>query len=149
MTPGEKEIVERTWRKILPIADTAADIFYRQLFDIDPDVRALFGNVDLAAQKKKLLQALATAVAGLNCLDVLAPHLAELGRRHAEYGVIDRHYETVGCALLQTLQEGLGADWTADAELAWTAAYTLVAETMKAGAPSELAQIGAHTSKTA
>ena len=37
-------------------------------------------------------------------------------------------------ALLQTLHEGLGDDFTPDVQEAWTEAYNLVAGTMRAGA---------------
>ncbi|MGI9477939.1 MAG: globin family protein [Hyphomicrobiaceae bacterium] len=133
MTPEDKAIVQHTWAMVVPIADTAANLFYDKLFELDPALEALFAEVDLAAQKKKP-QALATTVASLDALDALVPQLADLGRRHASYGVVDAHYDTVGRALLWTLQTGLGDAWTPATEKAWTAAYTTVAETMKAGA---------------
>jgi hemoglobin-like flavoprotein len=136
MTPDDKDIVRATWQKVVPIAGTAADLFYQRLFEIDPDLRALFDDVDMDAQKAKLLQALATTIAQLDALDTLAPQLAELGQRHAGYGVVDAHYDTVGAALLWTLEQGLGDSWTPEAKKAWTSAYTLVAGTMRAGAQS-------------
>ena len=137
MTPEDKEIVQRTWKSVVPIADTAADLFYDKLFELDPDLKALFERVDLAAQKKKLLQALAATVSGLDTLEGLVPQLTDLGRRHATYGVDDAHYETVGQALLSTLETGLADAWTPEVSNAWTAAYTLVAETMKGGAHTD------------
>jgi hemoglobin-like flavoprotein len=137
MTPNEKNIVRATWQKIVPIADTAVDLFYDKLFEIDPELRPLFENVDMGAQKKKLLQALAMTVAQLDALEVLAPQLAELGRRHAAYGVQNEHYDSVGAALWWTLEQGLGDDWNTETAQAWTAAYTLVAETMKSAANTD------------
>ncbi len=61
----------------------------------------------------------------------LVPVLSELGRRHADYGVEDRHYETVGDALIWTLRQGLGDGWSLAAENAWTAAYGLVSGVMR------------------
>ncbi len=136
MTPDQINIVRSTWEKVVPIADTAADLFYNRLFEIDPKLRRLFETTNFAAQKKKLLQALATAIASLDALDKLAPQLVELGRRHATYGVIDSDYEAVGSALIWTLQQGLGDDWSGDAEAAWSAVYGLVAEAMQLGAAS-------------
>ena len=57
-----------------------------------------------------------------------------LGRRHADYGVTDAHYDTVGGALLWTLEKGLGSAFTPDVKAAWTTVYTVLATTMKAGA---------------
>lgn len=136
MTPDEKDIVRASWQQVVPIAGTAADLFYQRLFEIDPDLRALFNGVDLDAQKSKLVQALATTIARLDDLDTLAPQLAELGRRHSGYGVADEHYDTVGAALLWTLQQGLGDGWTPETKKAWASAYTLVAGAMQAGAQS-------------
>ena len=136
MTPDQINLVRSTWEKIVPIADNAADLFYSRLFEIDPKLRNLFETTNLAAQKKKLLQALATAIASLDALDKLAPQPEELGCRHATYGVIDSHYEAVGSALLWTLQHGLGDGWSRDAEAAWSAVYGLVAKAMQAGAAS-------------
>ena len=62
------------------------------------------------------------------------PTLHGLGRRHRGYGVEDRHYATVGEALIWTLGQGLGPAFTDEARDAWLAAYTLLAGVMQAGA---------------
>ena len=134
LTETQKKHVQESFALVAPIADAAAALFYDRLFELDPDLKALFDGVDLAAQKKKLLQAMAATVAGLDALEDLVPHLQDLGRRHAGYGVVDAHYETVGQALLWTLHQGLQEQWTSAAEQAWTAAYGVVAGTMKAAA---------------
>ena len=48
-------------------------------------------------------------VQGLDHLEALVPALADLGRRHAQYGVTANYYDTVGAALLWTLEQGLGS----------------------------------------
>ncbi len=58
------------------------------------------------------------------------PAVQDLGRRHAGYGVEEAHYDSVGGALLWTLEKGLGAAWTEEAAEAWSAAYALLANTM-------------------
>jgi hemoglobin-like flavoprotein len=74
------------------------------------------------------------AVQGLDRLDQLVPDVRALGRRHAGYGVEDRHYATVASALLWTLERGLGAAFTPETRAAWTAAYALLATVMQEGA---------------
>src|SRR5215831_4077402 len=108
MTPEQKRLVEHTWKQAAPIADAAAEIFYRRLLEIDPSRRKLFRATDMVAQRKKLLQTLSFAINGLNDLDALASKVEDLGRRHARYGVTDAQFDSVGAALLWTLQQGLG-----------------------------------------
>jgi hemoglobin-like flavoprotein len=133
MTPEQKVLVQSTFAKVAPIADTAAAIFYARLFEIDPSLRPLF-TTDIADQGRKLMQTLAVAVTGLDRLDELVPAVRQLGVRHARYGVKDHHYDTVAEALLWTLERGLGSDFTPDVKNAWTAVYGVLASTMKEAA---------------
>ena len=59
------------------------------------------------------------AVSSLDNLGALGKTVEDLGRRHAGYGVKDAHYDSVGVALLWTLEQGLGAAWTPEAAGAW------------------------------
>ena len=89
---------------------------------------------NMAEQRKKLMQMLTAAVKGLDRLDQLVPVVENLGRRHAGYGVTDAHYDTVGSALLWTLEMGLGRAFTAEVKDAWATVYGLLATTMKEAA---------------
>ena len=109
----------------------AAALFYRRLFELDPTLRPLFKG-DLKEQGRKLMDMLRMAVKGLDRPEALLPALAALGRRHAGYGVNERDYETVGEALIWTLEQGLGPSFTPEIREAWTALYKLVADTMSA-----------------
>jgi hemoglobin-like flavoprotein len=133
MTPEQVLLIQASFAKVLPIADTAAALFYGRLFDLDPTLRPLFQG-DMREQGRKLMTMLRVVVNGLHRLDQLVPAVQELGRRHAAYGVADEHYDTVATALLWTLHQGLGDDWTPNVEAAWVVAYTLLADTMKAAA---------------
>jgi hemoglobin-like flavoprotein len=94
---------------------------------------------DMAEQRRKLMQMLTAAVKGLDRLEQLVPVVEDLGRRHATYGVEDRHYDTVGSALLWTLEKGLGDAFTPETKQAWTTVYGLLATTMKTAAREALA----------
>jgi hemoglobin-like flavoprotein len=126
-------MVQDSFKKVVPIADTAADLFYDRLFIIAPEVRALF-PADLTEQKKKLIAMLATAVNNLHQVGTILPAVEDLGRRHVAYGVTAQHYEPVGAALLWTLEQGLGADFTPPVKSAWTEAYLTLAGVMQEGA---------------
>jgi hemoglobin-like flavoprotein len=138
MTPSQKTDVKRTFAQVLSIADQAAALFYGRLFELDPALRALF-KIDMAEQGRKLMQTIGFCVARLDELDEILPTVRELGRKHAGYGVKDADYDTVGAALLWTLEKGLGADFTPEVKAAWTAVYQALAATMRAGASSAAA----------
>jgi len=132
MNTIQKELVQTSFAQVRPIAETAAALFYRRLFELDPTLRPLFKG-DLEEQGRKLMDMLGVAVKGLDRPEALLPALANLGRRHAGYGVKERDYETVGEALLWTLEQGLGASFTPEIREAWTTVYKLVAATMRNG----------------
>jgi hemoglobin-like flavoprotein len=129
MTPHQIKLVQTSFAKVAPIAATAADLFYGRLFEIAPQVRAMFPD-DLSEQKKKLMAMLGTAVGGLSHLDTLVPAVQALGRRHGGYGVTAAHYTPVGAALLWTLQQGLGDAFTPEVKDAWATAYIILSTTM-------------------
>jgi hemoglobin-like flavoprotein len=73
---------------------------------------------------------LGAAVAGLSNLDALIPVLKDLGKRHVAYKVEASHYNTVGAALLGTLETGLGDDFTTEVKNAWAEVYGTMADVM-------------------
>ena len=131
MTPEQKELVQLTWKKVAPIADAAAKLFYDRLFDIDPSTRPLFKMTDMKRQREMLMHVICVAVAGLDKLDGLVATVESLGRRHAGYGVQDSHYASVGAALLWTLEQGLGKSWTPEVAAAWTEVYGVLSGIMR------------------
>jgi hemoglobin-like flavoprotein len=133
ITPRQIEIVQASFDKVAPIADVAADLFYARLFELDPSLRKLFSG-NMKKQGAMLMSMLGSAVRGLSNPNALLPVLTMLGRRHAGYGVVDAHYTTVAQALLWTLEQGLGEEFTPEVRNAWVAAYTLVATVMQQGA---------------
>jgi hemoglobin-like flavoprotein len=133
MNPQQIALVQESFRKVLPIAETAATLFYARLFELDPSLRKLFAG-DMKRQGMMLMSMLASGVRGLSDPNALIPVLTMLGRRHSGYGVVDAHYTTVAEALLWTLEQGLGEDFTPETRSAWIAAYTLMATVMQQGA---------------
>jgi hemoglobin-like flavoprotein len=127
------QLVQASFAKIAPIAGPAAALFYQRLFTLDPTLAALFTG-DMRKQERKLMSMIGTAVNSLDQLDSIVPAVKALGGRHAHYGVEDAHYATVGAALLWTLEQALGADFTPSVSAGWSAAYELLADTMQAAA---------------
>jgi hemoglobin-like flavoprotein len=129
MTPDQVKTVQDSFDKIAPMAEQAALLFYGRLFEIAPAVRPLFHG-DMAEQGRKLMATLAVVVNGLSNIETILPAASALARRHVGYGVRPGHYQTVGEALMWTLERGLGAQWTPELAAAWDAAYKLVSEFM-------------------
>ncbi len=136
MTPEDITVVQESFQKVASTADQAAEIFYRHLFLLDPQLKSLFPS-DMHTQGRKLMQMIGLAVHGLKSPETLIPAVQALGRRHVAYGVKEKDYETVGKALILTLEQGLGADFTPPVKEAWLAAYQLLAETMKQAASTK------------
>ena len=134
MNKEQIDLVRDTWAMVMPIADTAATLFYDRLFEIDPATRPLFQDDGMAEQRRKLMQTLDYLVQGLDNLEALIPAIEDLGRRHVHYGVRDSHYDSVGAALLWTLEQGLGEHWSAEAGDAWGTLYGVTADIMKRAA---------------
>jgi hemoglobin-like flavoprotein len=122
MTPDQVKLVQQSFAKVAPISEQAAVIFYDRLFEVAPQVKAMF-PADMTEQRKKLMAMLAVVVNGLPNLESILPAASALAKRHVAYGAKPAHYPVVGSALLWTLEKGLGEAWTPEIAAAWTAAY--------------------------
>ncbi len=132
MTSKQINLVKTSFGKIEPIAEKAAALFYAKLFELDPKLRGLFKG-DVYEQGKKLMQVIAYTVENLEQIEEIIPQVQALGARHADYGVEDVHYETVGAALMWTFEKALSKEFTASTREAWTVIYSLLAQAMKEG----------------
>ena len=133
LTQTQIDLVKDSFKYVEPIADTAAGLFYARLFELDPSLRPLFKR-DIKEQGKMLMQTIAIAVHSLDSVENVVPAVKALGQRHMGYGVQPTHYDTVGAALLWTLEQGIGDAFTPDVRDAWAAVYTILAETAISGA---------------
>ena len=134
MTAEQIHRLRKSFRLLEQKADSAAPLFYQQLFTLDPGLRPLF-KTDIELQAMKLMKMLRGA---LDLLDrqpeELEDTLHDLGTRYSEYGIRPRHYASVGTALTAMLEKSLGGDFTLETRQAWVALYHLIAATMLNGA---------------
>jgi hemoglobin-like flavoprotein len=133
MTPEKIALVRNSWKQVFPIQDTAAQLFYNRLFELDPSLRNMFRG-DMTEQGRKLMAMINTAVVSLDRLGPLLETIETMGRRHVAYGVTEAHYDTVGSALIWTLGQGLKEQFTPAVEAAWGEAYATLASAMKQAA---------------
>lgn len=118
-------------RRALP--QTPVVIYGDEPGQLDPAVRPMFKG-GMQEQGRKLMKMLGTVVNSLTRLDELVPVAQDMAKRHVGYGVQPAHYDTVGAALLWTLEQGLGSAFTDDTRDAWAAAYGTLAGVMKEAA---------------
>jgi hemoglobin-like flavoprotein len=133
LTKEEKLQVTKTFYKIMLASDRAAEQFYARLFEIAPEVRPLFGDIDMLEQRKKLMDMIALVVHSLDKFDKVTTALQGLGKRHVTYGVSQDHYALMGQALFWMLEQELGADWTPEVASAWTKTYQHMVAVSTAG----------------
>lgn len=152
LTSTEKHLVVSTYRLVVPVSETVADLFYRRLFQERPQYRGLFSE-DMTKQKRKFMMMIAFITNSLNWTeeqwkeevaveeDLFLVVLA-LGRRHhLLYKIPDDAYEPVEGALLWALEQGLGAAFTPELRRAWTKLYRVLATSMKMGAQASRVRI--------
>ncbi|HYH38736.1 MAG TPA: globin family protein [Azospirillum sp.] len=138
MTPQQIALIRDSFKRVVPIRDQAADLFYTRLFEIAPETRSLFKG-DIRTQGVKLMAALTMVVNSLDRLESILDAVQAMARRHVHYGVTEAQYDTVGEALLWTLRKGLGDAFTVETELAWATAYGALSGVMIAVAREEAA----------
>lgn len=122
MNASDVALVQDSFKKVAPISDVAAELFYGRLFEVAPQVKPMFRG-DMKEQGRKLMATLGVVVTGLTRLETVLPAASALAKQHVAYGVKAEHYPVVGGALLWTLEKGLGDAWTPELAAAWTAAY--------------------------
>jgi hemoglobin-like flavoprotein len=126
MQTETERLVRESWARFEPVAVRSARFFYDKLFELDPEAERLFAHTDWEAQNRKVMEMFAEIVRLLDRPKELVTEVADLGRRHVHYGVHDSQYDSVGTALLWTLEQGLGEHFTPQIRDAWTEAYQLV-----------------------
>ncbi len=105
------------------------DQFYDRLFVLSPDARRLF-PATLATQRQKFFDMLGVLIDALDQPQRLGELFAALGQRHADYGVGEDDYDSVGAALLGCLRSVLGDRYDERIEDAWASLYGEIAEAM-------------------
>jgi hemoglobin-like flavoprotein len=131
MRAESERLVRESWAQFQPMAERSAGFFYDKLFELDPQARRLFATTDMEAQGRKVMAMFAEIVRTLDRPEELVSEVADLGRRHMHYGVQDSQYDSVGIALLWTLEQGLGPAFTPEVRDAWTEAYLLVSSILR------------------
>ena len=126
-------LVQESFERVVALDVKAAELFYAELFAIDPSLRSMF-NGAMQDQYKKLITALTLVVRSLHAPEKILNTVEKLAVKHLDYGVMPEHYTYVGNALLRTLKKALGSEFTPELCDAWTDAFRTLARVMKEAA---------------
>lgn len=130
LTGTQVKLIKKSWEVFRTMNPAIpGDVFYSRLFLLNPNLEKLF-KPSMQAQYTKLIDMLTLIVSRLERIDEVTSEIKELAIRHVEYGVKAKHYTAVGEALLWTLKQGLGNEWTNDLEQAWITCYQTLAGEM-------------------
>jgi hemoglobin-like flavoprotein len=128
LTDHQQQLIRASFENLLPVQETATALFCGRLSALDPELGVLFKD---QMKQQSLMAVMGTVVDNSRCLRGLFPALRDLGRRQDGYGVVDRDYDTVAAALIWTLEQALGADFTAETRKAWMVCYRILSDEMK------------------
>jgi len=141
MTPEQVHIVQTTWRSVLPVGGTFAELFYGRLFALDAELKKLFRD-DIVEQGRNLTAMLSVAAANVGKPERIVVALRNLGKRHVAYGVKRKDFVNFEDALLFALEHALIDVFTPEVKAAWKAAFALISSPM-------LESLGSPTTPTA
>lgn len=104
--------------------------FYKNMFEQNPEVKALF-NMDKQAsgeQPKALAMSILAAAQNIDNLPAIMPVVNKIGEVHCNSKVKPEHYPIVGKHLLGAIKEVLGDAATDEIIDAWAKTYGVLAE---------------------
>ncbi|MCU9848687.1 globin domain-containing protein [Defluviimonas sp. WL0024] len=127
VTARQSAMIRESFHRLRERLEPASVYFYEALFRRDPSLRAMFRD-DLAGQGMKFMTTLGIVIENLESPEALGERFAELGRGHALIGVKAAHFAPMGEALIETLRNELGGEFTPELEEAWRAAYAELSE---------------------
>jgi hemoglobin-like flavoprotein len=144
--------VGESWRTIKAIPnyeDIVGELLFRKIFTLAPQVHGMFPfakdfepmSDELFASERFKRHARGVVITIEKVVIALGPDLDphintlhELGKRHGSYGALPAHYAIVGRALIETLSEALGGQFTDELKASWTRVYEKVSAAMIKGA---------------
>lgn len=134
MNQDRAELIGRSWNRVLDRKDELARSFYGRLFELDPQIEDLFAISEMDSQHGKFITMMDEIVRLVGDPDAFEAILLASGARHRGYGVVSRHYRTVGEAFLGALDHVTPGGLDSETRAAWAEAYTHMAQVMQNGA---------------
>lgn len=127
LTTEQKRLIQATFPKLLMRSKTVSDLFYTQLFWADQSLIPMFTH-SREEQGRQLMHMLSIIISVIDEPDQMHELVADLGKRHAAYGVKRKHYALFGKALLVAIERSLGEKtFNSTVKAAWANFFNIIA----------------------
>jgi hemoglobin-like flavoprotein len=129
MTPKQADLIRRSFDAIWPVRRKIASRFYCRFFELAPDAQRLFPS-DMERQHLKLMDMIAAIVGALDKRELFQSIISHSGRQHARFGVNPSHFVAFGDALIWSLEQQFGPEFTPELRETWITLYNAVRSEM-------------------
>ncbi|UZE95463.1 globin domain-containing protein [Alkalimarinus alittae] len=129
MNDEELNLIQFSWNRLRGQEESAISCFYDLLFLQQPQYKLLFTQSS-EGQRLKFITMLNLIVNGLEHIDILEAHLADLGTKHHHLNIGMDDYENVAKTLVQAIDEVSAVSLTNREKNAWMKGLMLVSSIM-------------------
>ena len=133
MTAQGLDTIRFSFNAISPHADVLAERFFARLLTVQPSLRALLPR-DHWQRSHDLITLLGMVVKNANRPEQIQHALMDFGAKAQRVGIMPQQYGMARRALLDSMKDVLGADWTEGVESDWTDLLNTVASVVVVGA---------------
>lgn len=122
LSDDQISMIQTSFDRLRENVERQSRYFYEALFRHAPQFRAMFRE-DIGGQGMKFMSTLGIIIDNLHAPEAILDEYVELGRSHARLGVKAADFKPMEEALMDTLRNELGEEFTPELERAWRTAY--------------------------
>ena len=119
MTAQGLDTIRTSFNALSPHVEVLGERFFARLFILQPSLRALLPR-DHWQRSHDLIALLGMVVKNANRPEQIESALMDFGAKAQRVGIMPQHYGMARRALLDSMKDVLGADWTTEVEGDWT-----------------------------
>ena len=119
MTAQGLDTIRSSFTALSPHVEGLGERFFARLFAAQPALRALLPR-DHWQRSHDLIALLGMVVKNAHRPELIQHALMDFGAKAQRVGIMPQHYGMARRALLDSMKDALGPDWTAEVENDWT-----------------------------
>ncbi|KAJ6438147.1 flavohemoglobin [Purpureocillium lavendulum] len=129
LTYKESQKIRATIPALTEHGEVVISVFYRNLLRDHPELKNFFNTANQVNgfQPRALASIIIQFAKNINHIYELVPRMERICQKHCSLGVQPEHYTILGKKLIEAFSEVLGPVMTPDVRLAWTKAYSILA----------------------